>query len=386
MPWKETSPVVEKSKFVALLETGALTMTEACVRNGISRKTGYKWLARFEAEGLQGLRDRSRAPKRRPWALPSGLRKRLVALRKQRPKWGPRKLLAWLAAREPELELPAASSVGELLKREGLVQSRRRRRAPPQATPTGLEDAHAPNDCWCVDFKGQFPVNNQLCYPLTSTDAFSRFVLGCTALDSTRTELAKPVFVRLFEEYGLPSAIRSDNGAPFASTGLGGLSQLSVWWMRLGIRLERIPPGKPQHNGRHERMHRTLKAETVTPPAASMHAQQQRFDAFRLDFNVERPHAALNNDFPAAVYEPSKRAYPLVLPQLEYPGHFELRRIRTDGCMKLLSQETYVSAALVGEVVGLEQVEDRLWKLYFGNLLLGVIDGQAKRVRVVPAG
>lgn len=378
MPWKETSPMVEKSKFVALVKSGALTMTQACEAHGISRKTGYKWLARFELAGLEGLRERSRAPRRRPRKLRVSMRERLISLRRRRMRWGPRKLLAWLRAREPELRLPAASTVGDLLKREGLVKSRRRAKAL-RASPTSLQDAHAPNDCWCVDFKGQFTVNNQFCYPLTATDAFSRFVLGCTALDSTRTESAKAVFIRLFEEYGLPNAIRSDNGAPFASAGLGGLTQLSAWWVRLGIRLERIPPGQPQHNGRHERMHRTLKAETASPPSTSMVAQQRRFDAFRMDFNIERPHEALNNEVPASVYEPSSRAFPRVLPDLEYPSHFDLRRVRPDGSLKLASRNPYLSRALIGHVVGLEETDDLVWRLYFGSMLLGVIDGQDPR-------
>ena len=370
--------MVEKSRLVGLVKSGAMSMAEACRLAGVSRKTGYKWMDRFEERGVAGFDELSRAPKRRPWALPRSTQRTVIALRKKRPTWGPRKLLAWLAQHEPELELPAPSTVGELLKREGLVRSRRRRRGPQQATPTALQEPRAPNDCWCVDFKGQFVVSHRYCYPLTASDAYSRFILGCDALDATRTELALPVFERLFEDYGLPWAIRSDNGPPFASTGLGGLSKLSVWWVRLGIRLERIPPGKPQHNGRHERMHRTLKAETAAPPAESVPAQQRRFDTFRLDFNIERPHEALGNEVPAAVYQPSTRSFPRVLPELEYPSPYALRSIRHDGTMRLLGQEPYVSAALAGEVVGLEQTDDRLWRLYFGPILLAIVDGRGK--------
>jgi transposase InsO family protein len=375
----------ERTKFVGLVNSGVLSVAEICRRFEISRKTGYKWLRRFAEDGALGLRERSRAPKRRPWSLPQEMQDKLLELRRQRPTWGPRKMLAWLAAREPELELPAASTVGDLFKREGLTGPHRRRRFPQRATPTGLVVPRAPNDCWPVDFKGNFVVEHQRCHPLTVTDAFSRFLIGCEALKAPQTALAKPVFRRLFDEYGLPKAIRSDNGAPFASTGLGGLSVLSVWWIRLGIRLERIPPGQPQHNGRHERMHRTLKAEAIKPPAASFAAQQRRFDTFRIDYNSERPHEALNNETPAALYTPSARSMPRVLPELEYPSHFELRAIRRDGMMKLRSKELYVSVALNEEVVGLEEIDDGIWRLYFGPIYLAIVNARGKRLGLVPA-
>lgn len=385
MPWKETCSVDERSSFIAMVQAKSMSFAETCGSFGISRTTGYKWFDRYHELGVSGLGDRSRAPKRRPWALSREMKKKLVALRQRRPSWGPRKMLAWLELHEPELELPAASTVGELLKREGLVKSRRRKRWPPGATPTGLQEAKAPNDCWAVDFKGDFVVDHERCYPLTTTDLFSRFLLGCTALRSTATVGARPVFERLFQEYGLPSAIRSDNGVPFSSIALGGLSQLSVWWVKLGIRLERIPPGQPQHNGKHERMHRTLKAETCKPPEATLESQQRRFDTFRLDFNIDRPHEALGNELPAGVYEPSQRSYPSKLPELEYPGHFALRRVRHDGSIKLLTQELYVSEPLSGEVVALEEKDDRLFHLHFGPIFLAVIDGRGRQLKLIPA-
>lgn len=385
MPWKVTCSVDERTSFIRMVQAKSMSMSEACRAFGISRKTGYKWLERYHSNGVSGLEDQSRAPRSRPWALSPELAMKLVALRHRRPHWGPRKLLSWLELREPELDLPAASTVGALLKREGLVKERRRNRWPQRATPTGLEEATAPNDCWAVDFKGDFIVNHGRCYPLTVSDRFSRFLIGCTGLTSTSTEGARPIFEELFQEYGLPRAIRSDNGAPFSSTALAGLSTLSVWWVRLGIRLERIPPGKPQHNGRHERMHRTLKAETCKPPADSMERQQRRFDDFRLDFNTERPHEALGGEVPIAIYEPSQRAYPSRLHELEYPGHYLLRRIRTDGTMKLLGQHLYVSEVLRSEVVALEEMDDRLWHLHFGPIFLGIIDGRESKLKLIPA-
>ena len=385
MPWKVSDPMDQRKKFIGVVETEAMSISEACEAFGISRKTGYKWLERYDADGIAGLEERSHAPKNAvPWALSSSMKQRLIALRRRRPRWGPRKMLAWLEEREPELDLPAASTVGELLKREGLVRSRRRVRHP-RATPSELRVATAPNDCWCVDFKGQFVVGHEYCYPLTATDLFSRFLLGCRGLTTTATEEARPIFERLFREYGLPGAIRSDNGPPFASVGLGGLSRLSVWWVRLGIRLERIPPGAPQHNGQHERMHRTLKAETAKPPEATFVAQQRRFDDFRVDFNTERPHEALRNKVPVSIYQPSQRDLPATLPELEYPAHYVLRSVRSgDGHIKLKGDALYVSDALKGEVVGLEEIDDDIWKLFFGPLLLGIISARASKVKLAP--
>lgn len=382
MPWKKTCPMEQRKKFIGVVETGVLSMAEACRLFGVSRKTGYKWLERFAAEGITGLEERSRAPKHTPWALTAMMKRRVLFVRRQHPSWGPRKILGFLALREPSLDLPAISTVGDLLKREGLVASKRRA-SRRSATPTGLEEATAPNDCWAVDFKGDFVVEHRRCYPLTISDSFSRFLLGCEALDTTATAMARPVFERLFREYGLPSAIRSDNGPPFASTGLAGLSKLSVWWLRLGIRLERIPPGKPQHNGRHERMHRTLKAEATTPPEPTFAAQQRRFDAFREYFNTERPHEALGNNLPAAVYQPSQRDVPTTLPDIEYPAHHLLRRVHNQGGFKWRSRYLHLSDSLVGEVVSLEEVDNDSWAIRFGDLQLGFLDDRGESPKVV---
>jgi putative transposase len=376
MPWKETCPMDEKSKLIGLITTKSMKVAEACRHFGVSRKSAYKWMKRYEKSGVAGLEELSRRPKRSPFGLSAALRAKLIALRKRRPTWGARKMLASLAKREPDLKLPAASTVSELIKREGLVKPRRRHARPPQAPPTELLEAFAPNDCWCADYKGDFIVGNRPCYPLTVTDNYSRFLLACEALGGTTTEGAWPVFERLFVEYGLPRAIRTDNGTPFVSPGLGGLTRLSVWWLRLGIRLERITKGKPQQNGRHERMHKTLKAEAITPLDKSFAEQQRRFDDFRVDFNVERPHEGLGNDMPAEVYAPSSRDYRSKLPELEYPGHFAMQRVRPDGYIKLKKMHTYVSLSLIGEIVGLEEFDDQMWSLHFGTLRLGIINGR----------
>jgi transposase InsO family protein len=385
MPWKETCTVVQREDFIEAFGAKSMPFSALCESVGISRKTGYKWLDRYHEGGVAGLADRSRAPRQVPWALSHEIARKLIALREKRPSWGPRKMLAYLKSHEPDLGLPAASTVGELLKREGLVKSRRRRRWPAGATPTGLKQPKAPNDCWAVDFKGQFVVDHDYCWPLTTSDLFSRFLLGCTGLRSTDARGVKPLFERLFQEYGLPKAIRSDNGVPFSTTALGGLSRLAVWWVRLGIRPERIPPGQPQHNGCHERMHRTMKAEACKPAESTLEAQQRRFDAFRLDFNIDRPHEALGNEMPAAVYEPSQRCYPAKLSELEYPDHFALRRVRHDGGIRLLKQEVYLSKPLIDEVVGLEEMDDQLWHLHFGPLFLGILDGRGSKLRLIPA-
>jgi transposase InsO family protein len=373
----------QRQKLIDILDTGLISVTEACRLFSVSRKTAYKWIERFAEEGPVGLEERSRAPKYNPRELSVIMRQRLIRLRTERPTWGPRKMLAFLAAREPGLRLPAASTVGDFLKREGLVRPRRRRTFRA-ATPTGLHKANAPNDCWCVDFKGDFVVENRRCFPLTVTDLYSRFLLGCEALPSTHTDPAMRVFERLFHEYGLPSAIRSDNGTPFASTGLAGLSRLSVWWMRLGIRLERIPPGKPQHNGQHERMHRTLKAETTKPAEATFVAQQRRFDDWREDFNTERPHEALDNAVPAALYTPSQRSMPSKLKEYEYPPHLLLRLVHNQGAIKWKKRHVYVSESLKGQVVGLEELDDKLFALRFLNLELGFFDARGPVGKVLP--
>jgi putative transposase len=359
-------------------------MTEACRIFGISRKTGYKWLERYKTYGPAGLVDQSRAPKQTPWAMSEKLAEALVQVRRRHPTWGPRKILDWMAPRHPNVHFPALSTVGDLFRRRGLVPKRRRvRRLERQTTP--LAHVQAPNDGWCADFKGHFRVaDGRRCDPLTASDAFSRFLLRCQAVERPTTEYVWPAFEATFKEFGVPSAIRTDNGPPFASRALGGLTRLSVLWVRLGIRLERITPGKPQENGRHERMHRTLKAEAVWPPAANLRQQQHRFDEFRHEYNHERPHQALGGRTPAQLYSPSLRTYPRKLPEVEYPGHFQIRMVRTDGTIQWRGSNLYVSEALTGEAVGLEEVGDDKWLMRFGYLSLAILDDTGARSSIIP--
>jgi putative transposase len=382
MPWKE--PMDERVQFIAAVSRTQLAMAEVCRLFGVSRKTGYKWLERYKTHGPSGLEDRSRAPKTTPWALAPAIAEQIVRLRRQHPSWGPRKILDWLELREPKRTLPAASTVGDLLRRQGLVESRRRRR---KLENHGRPLAHVqePNDGWCADFKGHFRVGDgRRCDPLTITDAHSRFLLCCQAMEQPTTEYVWPAFEAVFRAFGLPGAIRTDNGPPFASRGLGGLSRLNVRWAKLGIRLERIEPGKPQQNGRHERMHRTLKAETVVPPAANLRLQQHRFERFRDEYNHERPHEALDGRPPGHVYSPSSRPYLSKLPVVEYPGHFEVRVVRTDGTIRWRGDNLYVSEALVSEPVGLEEVNCDKWLMRFGQVSLAFIDETGNPPTIIP--
>jgi transposase InsO family protein len=369
-------------QFIAAFDSCQYSMTELCERFGISRKTGYKWADRYDHEGIEGLKDRSRAPRRCPQGTPEEIQEKLLDLRRSHPTWGPRKLLAWLKKREPETAWPAASTAGGLLKRYGLVEERRRSRRlwPTSGRPS--VQAEAPNQVWTCDFKGQFRTGDgRLCYPLTVADGFSRFLLGLQGLDSVAGSQAWPVFERLFREYGLPEAIRSDNGSPFASAkALARLTYLSVRWVKLGIRLDRIEPGHPEQNGRHERMHRTLKRETARPPAASRSAQQERFDQFRSLYNEERPHEALGQQPPAQFYRCSSRPYPSKISEPEYPGHFEVRWVRPNGGIKWQGEFLFLSEALSGERVGLEETADGIWSLYFGSLLLARFDEQERKI------
>jgi transposase InsO family protein len=371
MPWSETNPMSERARFVALHQEGLYSMSELCERFGIARKTGYKWVARFEESGLEGVSEQSRAPRSCPHRTPAAMEQLLREARERHPAWGPRKLLDYLEPRHPDRVFPAPSTVGELLKRAGLVEGKRRRRKHPHPGSVPLQTT-APNQVWCCDFKGQFPTGDGVdCYPLTVTDAHSRFLLACVALPSTQHAGVVPVFERLFAEYGLPEAMRSDNGVPFATVALGGYSKLSVWWLKLGITHQRITPGRPEQNGRYERMHRTLKAATTRPPEADHRAQQARFDAFREEYNQERPHAALAGKTPGSQYLKSERSYPGVAPEPEYPKHFLVRRVSRAGNFRMHNQQVFASIALVGELLGLEETEDREWSVYLGPYLLG---------------
>ena len=371
MPWRETTPMDQRMQFVADARRAHEDMATLCLRYGISRKTGYKWLARYETGGVPGLLEHSRRPHHSPTLTSDAVCDALFEIRRRHPTWGGKKLVATLRRRAPELPLIAISTAAALLKRHGYITHARRRRplGHPGRPTTPMSE---PNAVWTTDFKGQFPTGDgELCYPLTVADGASRFLLACCALPSVRTSETRPMFERLFRERGLPDRIRSDNGVPFATTALGRLSLLSVWWIRLGIRPELIEPGHPEQNGRHERMHRTLKAETLRPAAATRRAQQRVFDRFRETFNLERPHEALGQRPPASVYTPSTRAYPDELPPIEYPAQCEVRRVSRNGGIRWNNHWVNVSHVLGEEYIAFDEIDDGLWNVYFGPLLLG---------------
>jgi transposase InsO family protein len=380
MPWKETTPVAERMEFLVDYRRELFTVSFLAERHGVSRKTLYKWIERFEAEGVVGLQDQPRRACCHPNQTSEEVESAITAFRRKHPYWGPKKIVHVLSTRDEETSWPARSTVAAILKRHGLVKARRRRRPVGHpGHPTTV--AREPNELWATDFKGEFLMGDGIyCYPLTLTDLCSRYLVGCKGLLSTKTDGVKKSFERLFREYGLPRAIRSDNGVPFASTGLGRLSRLSVWWIKLGIRPELTQPAHPEQNGSHERMHRTLKQATTRPPAGDLVRQQKRFDEFRLEFNTERPHEAIGMKRPAELYSPSARPFPSVLPRIEYPGHFEVRRVSRNGGIRWRHGWLNVSHPLIDEYVGLEEVDDKIWDLYFGSMLLGRFDEREKKL------
>src|SRR5712691_894852 len=380
MPWSQTSPMDQKVRFIADYQRDLFTIAELCDRYGISRKTGYKWIERYEAEGPTGLHDLSRRPHGCPHQTPSVVTEVLLEARRRHPRWGAKKLLKIVSRRHPRWEWPARSTACQILKRHGLVPKARRR---PRLGHPGRPDTlmQAPNQIWTADFKGQFRTRDGLyCYPLTVVDGYSRFLLACQGLLSTKHSDSRPVFLRLFKEHGLPRIIRTDNGVPFATTALGRLSLLSVWWICLGIYPELIEPAHPEQNGRHERMHRTLKAETTHPPGGNLSSQQRRFNQFRAEYNDERPHEALDQETPASKYHPSAREMPRQLPLIDYPAHYEVRLVSRNGGIRWNHQWVNVTHTLGGEYVGLEEIDNDLWDVYFGPLKLGRFNERTLRI------
>ncbi len=371
MPWRVSSPMTQRRDFIDDYRRGLYSMTDLCAHYGISRRIGYKWIERYERSGYDGLADQRRAPRSCPHRTPEAIVELVLAGRRAHPSWGPRKLIPYLARRHPGWKWPAPSTVAELLKRHGLVPKRRRRPRPGHpGRPTTPMDA--PNAVWTADFKGQFKTGDgEYCYPLTVVDGYSRYLLACQALPGTLLAPTRATFVRVFREYGLPERIRTDNGVPFATCALGRLSRLSAWWIRLGITPELIEPAHPEQNGRHERFHKTLKSDSIRPAAATRAAQQRRFTRFRHEYNTERPHEALGQQPPTSVYTPSARPYHRRLPPLEYPAHYEVRLVSANGGVRWRSGWVNCSHILAGEYVGFDEVDDGIWAVYFGPMLLG---------------
>jgi putative transposase len=378
MPWKECNAMDERLKFVARLLDGE-KMSALCREFAISRPTGYKIYNRYKNHGLEGLEDRSRRPYRHANQLPFQIERTILRIKKEHASWGAPKIREKLLREFPMFKPPARSTVHAVLDRHGLVKRRKRRRYKAEGTP--LSDAHSPNGLWCTDYKGEFKLGNRkYCYPLTITDYSSRFLLACEGLESTRSTFAFAVFERVFKEYGVPKAIRSDNGIPFASpNALFGLSKLSIWWLRLGINIERIKPGNPQQNGRHERMHRTLKMEATRPASFNFLQQQSRFDDFVEVYNNERPHQALNMQYPGEVYTPSTRVYqPPEEP--DYPYHDRTIRITQCGRICIGKRKINLSTVFAGQIVGIREVADNIWLVSFLDYDLGFFDEEAGRV------
>jgi putative transposase len=381
MPWSVTSMQDEKLAFIADWQADVMSFAELCRYYGVSRQTGYELVARYEAEGVAGLQPRSRAPHTHPNAVPEATARALLDLRRAHPRWGAKKLRARLASRQPELAWPAVSTINELLDRHGLLVRRQvRRRAPPGASP--LQACAASNDVWGVDFKGWFCTRDGArCEPFSLSDLYSRYVLRLQLVEASDVAHVWPIFDAAFREFGRPERVRSDNGPPFASVGVGGLSALAINLVKAGVLPERIAPGKPQQNGRHERLHRTVGEETADPPAENRRAQQRRFDRFRRDFNEERPHEALGQRTPASLYRPGGRAWSGRLREPEYPADHLVRRVRQNGEIKWRGGLLFLGEALIGEPIGITEIDADRWRVCYGPVWLGTIDAQGKFAR-----
>jgi putative transposase len=381
MVWRATCAMEERMRFVMAAVENEEPFAALCRRFGVSRRIGYKWLERYEEEGAEGLKDRSRAPLHHRQAMTRRIAEQCLAVRRANPTWGPVKVRGWLAEHRPRTRWPATSTIGELFDRESLTVKRRlRRRSPPSSAPFAA--CTAANDTWCIDFKGWFVTGDgERCEPLTLSDAHSRYLLRCQALERSDTDHVWPVLDAAFREFGLPLRLRSDNGPPFASCGAGGLSQLSVKVIKAGVVPERIKPGKPQQNGRLERLHLTLLQDTAKPPAKTRREQLERLRRFQRIYNEERPHQALGNDTPAKHYAVSPRRYDGVLREPHYGADHALRRVRHNGEVRWQGNTIYISAALTGEPVGFVETDDGGWSVSYGPIVLGVIDHRGDRLR-----
>jgi putative transposase len=380
MAWHETGTEKERLRFFNDWKNRKYSMTELCIKYGISRKTGYKFVNRICVEGEKAVHDRPRTKFTYPNITKYEVVEELLEAKRRHINWGPAKIRDYLKINNPHLVLPATSTVGSIFRQHGLVKPRKKRLQIPAYTQP-LSHAQENNSVWSVDFKGQFKLGNgELCYPLTISDNFSRYLICCESLANPTLEGSRRVFEKIFEIYGLPDAIRSDNGQPFAGTGILGLTQLSVWWLKLGIKHERIKPGHPEQNGRHERMHRTLKQATVMPPSFDHGSQQQCFDAFRLEYNTERPHQALRGLRPADIYKSSKNKLPSTIPEMMYSREYKVRRVRGNGEMKQFGRNYYISRAFAHQRLGLETIGAGKVLVHFGSQKICIIDADKDKV------
>lgn len=379
MPWKETCIMDERTKFIGQILSGE-KMTAVCREFGISRVTGYKIWNRYQEYGIKGVYDQSRAPHKHPNQTPFEIEHLIVRLKKERPNWGAPKLREIIGNKYPTIKLPATSTIHSVLDRHDLVNKKKKRRTLFKATASYLSNPTEPNDLWCTDFKGQFRTGDKkYCYPLTLTDAVSRFLISCEALSSTEEAPCFSVYEQAFKEHGLPIAIRSDNGIPFASgNSLWNLTKLSLWWIRLGIKIERIEPGNPQQNGRHERMHRTLKLETTNPARNNLLQQQETFDHFKEQFNAERPHQALDMKRPSDVYKKSIRGYK-GLTDITYPDCDKIILISNCGRICFKKYKIHLSKSFANQSIGIKEVDEGIWKAEFMNYDLGYFDEESKK-------
>ncbi|MBK5102178.1 MAG: transposase [Desulfobacteraceae bacterium] len=379
MPWKGVTVSEQRQRFLEDYQLNYYSVSDLAERFGISRNTAYRWINRFKQHGQAGFHELSRRPHTCPWQTDKAIAKELVKLRKAHPRWGPRKLLDLMQHRDPGIQLPSVSTGARILAREGLVKPRRRYRRSHPGCPKSVPQG--PNDIWPADYKGQFRLKNgNYCFPLTVSDLSSRFILGVDAHPAISLEKTVRHFTVLFDTYGLPNRIRTDNGVPFASNALARLSQLSVWFIKLGIYPELIEPGKPQQNGVHERMHRTLKQEATIPPASSMRAQQRKFDDFREEFNQVRPHEAIGMKRPAEIYQSSRRAMPKRIETYDYPGHYLVRRVSRAGTIRVFHKQIFISNTLQEDYVGLEEVDDGVYDLFFCFYHIGRYELQTNKI------
>lgn len=380
MPWKETSAMDQKVQLISDWLGKEYNIAVLSKIYGISRPTVYKWIERYKVGGTDGLKDLSRAPLHHPNATPSEVVEEIRKAKLRWQKWGPKKVIVWLEEQYPEGDWPSSSTAGEILKRQGLVQTRKKRRRVPAYTEP-FKECDEPNKVWSADYKGEFKTGDgRYCYPLTITDNSSRYLLECRGLMHPSLEETQPWFEWAFREYGLPYAMRTDNGAPFASVGVGGLSRLAIWFIKLGIIPERIDPGCPAQNGRHERMHRTLKEHTTKPPGYSLPEQQQMFEEFKYEYNYERPHEALGQKTPSSAYSPSLREYPAKVPEVEYDEDVIVRRVRHNGQIKWKGKMIYLSQTLTCERVSLEQTDEHLWEICFSSCKLARLNEITGRI------